>query len=173
MNTKSQVGQTITWFAATLIIFFISFLFLSASSWLTSKKILKEKNEITLETINPQSFQEIQIILNSKIENESLNYLIKKWVLMNGEKNSDELKEKIKESIRKNLINYKDCRIFEIYYGKEIKTIEDFLNNPDKIIVSNTDLNPESVFGRLQRVSETILLINDKSIRTKLYIGEC
>lgn len=173
ISKRGQIGQTITWFAATLIIFFISLIFIGASSFFASKKIVSlDNNEIIQEKLDKQSFKELQLILNTKVDNEDLNYLIKKWVIGDKEGNSEETENKIKESVFNILNKYEDCRIFEVYYGEKINNFEDF-SNKRKIVVSNLDLNPESEFGRLQRVSETILSVNNESIRTKIYIGEC
>src|SRR3989344_3229394 len=49
MVKKAQIGATLSWFVATLIIFFIIVLFLSASIIFSSKKIVSGGDKINLE----------------------------------------------------------------------------------------------------------------------------
>ena len=131
-NSKGQVSSTLTWFFATVIIFFIMVLFLTAS--ITYSKIKKVSNgydEISLQkySLNLRSERVLFSLLNSNINLSHENKKLKDWLIsdiynMEGEKKS-ELKNKINELILSNtqLNDKNECYSFLAVSGV----------NPDKI----------------------------------------
>src|SRR3989344_1839784 len=110
---KAQIGATITWIGAFLIIFFILLLFLSASVIISkSKKVLGANYRISAETIEQEPLMQSRMLvslMNTKVEisdtvkrqvrmKEALEYLSFDDVTEEGIKR--QIKNALAESIR-------------------------------------------------------------------------
>ena len=122
---KAQIGATITWIGAFLIIFFILLLFLSASVIISkSKKVLGANYRISAETIEQEPLMQsrmlvslmnspIRIVYNNKEKQATIKNTLK--ILSFSEINS----EGIKGQIEKNLLDLTryskpECYLFKI-----------------------------------------------------------
>ena len=110
MVKKAQIGATLSWFVATLIIFFIIVLFLSASIIFSSKKIVSGGDKINLEKKANEltSFEVLLGFLDKKIifDNEKTNI---KNILVKGldQEKRTNVKEKLKGEMDKITFHWK------------------------------------------------------------------
>ncbi len=132
---KAQVGATITWIAAFLIIFFIMLLFLTASLAISkAKKVLSADYRISAEPIEEEPLAQsgmLVSLLNSRIEigdaakrevtvKEALEYLSFDDVMNWGIK--AQIKDALAESIR---LSKPQCYMLEISSGMKSIEFED------------------------------------------------
>jgi len=132
---KAQIGATITWIAAFLIIFFIILLFLAASLVISkAKKVSSADYKLSAETIEEEPLAQsgmLVSLLNSRIEigdaakremtiKEALEYLSFDDVMKEGIKT--QIKDALTESIR---ISKPQCYMLEISSGMKSIEFED------------------------------------------------
>ncbi len=126
-NKKSQIGETLTWFVAFLIIFFIMIIFLSAAVIISGMRQAGGKNEIGIEKYagNLNSQRILISLLNSNIVFNEKEMKIKDALLdadyFNFEEpKKDELKSKIKGAVERLVVlKGNECYIFQALYGIE------------------------------------------------------
>lgn len=159
---KGQVGLTLTWFTAFIVIFFIMLLFVAMSSILTLKKVLPFYGE---------GFNEVQI--SSGKDLGSLDNQKKLIYLLNSPVDEDkELKNLILENrqdiknksriILNEMVNEEECYYFKIGY-----------DSGDEVLVSNKKNIGYVDVWNLQRTSKLNIFHDNKEINAALYIGEC
>lgn len=171
-NNKAQVGLTITWFLAFIMIaiFIVLFIVLTLSI-VKTKKILSFgmwKNEILMQdnATNSEVQRELVLILNTPIENEkNLEQLIIEWKLGNSE-----IKPKIEKNLKEILdktMEKKSCYYFSINPNSEDYIwIDNKLNKDYVHRIGNSFL----VSGK---TSELMLFVNNQKIKITLFVGKC
>ncbi|MBD3252682.1 hypothetical protein GF386_03055 [Candidatus Pacearchaeota archaeon] len=82
-NKKSQIGQTVTWFVAFIIIFFLMIIFLMATLVISGKKSLLEDDvHVDIRDSKKLEMQRILFyVLDEKISHENENLSIKELVV--------------------------------------------------------------------------------------------
>lgn len=79
LNKKAEIGATMTWIIAFLIIFFVMLLFIGMSGFLAGKKVLTDSNEISLqeEKSNLEASRRLMSLLNYEVEidGEKLSFI--------------------------------------------------------------------------------------------------
>lgn len=201
-NKQAQIGTTLTWFTAFIIIFFIIVIFLSAAIFSSGRKYVSSGwDEITLKEYsgNLEMQRNLFNILNGKIEFNGKEARVKDILrgidMYNlGSDKKNELTQKLKkqtEDILKDSLA--DCYAFEAVYG---------IDNPDEIIknadprgagyvasfieksslsfsssdVSNTDLRGVKYAGaakdKLLQSSASIILVRDTNKNVFGVVGD-
>ena len=199
---KAEVGTTMTWFVAFIIIFFLMYTYVIATGWLATKKYISgEKNSLKL---NPGDVSgDLSLtrnVLNLEVESEkSVKVLIFEWANFkkNDESsNANNQREKIEDEVKNyfsELIsisstldsNKRNCLIFYVSYGskenlvlsdEENRNVDSYLLNSDTILVVNdltgSDVNKVLVYNRLKYVRGTSIFFEDKEIILKAYQKE-
>ncbi|MDD5193571.1 MAG: hypothetical protein PHF67_03205 [Candidatus Nanoarchaeia archaeon] len=175
-----QIGATLSWFVATLIIFFIIVLFLSTTIIFSSqKKISLESDVINLEekTGELAGFEFLLGFLDKKILFDNEKTSIKKIVVKGLDKEKrTSIKLKLKEELDRTIkedYNEKTCYIFDIEYP-------DSNSNKGFDVCSFTctdeDFNQyvDQYKSRLLSKSIKFNLYSEKGvIKIKFYLGEC
>ena len=136
MTKKSQIGLTITWFGATVVIFFIMLLFITFTSLLISKKNFTFS---TTQTSNDESLEikmKLFNILNTRMDD---GRLLQEWIIdwRDNDKGKDEIQKKIKEileneGIQKYSFSTYSKKWSEIMVSKDY----DFLINGKRVVSS-------------------------------------
>lgn len=180
IEKRGQIGVTITWFAAFLIIFFIMLLFVGFSSALAGKKAvlgwlgLGGFNEI--KEVSGQGFGDLEsqrklfYLLNSLIdENKNLKNSIVEWYLSKDEKIKEEI-EGNAETILNSMSNEEDCYIFAVNDGSHTA-----FGGGDYILVKKdkTGLIIRNDPDVQEHTSGLNIFLNNQKINTILYFGEC
>ncbi len=171
LDRKAQVGITLTWITAFLVIFFIMLIFIVVSSGLFAKKIIprylvfggSDKNIIKLDdeksigSLNNQ--RKLIRILNTPInKGETLSEKIIQWQL--DKKNEEELKKEVK-NILDNEIKNNECYMFYIVEEKIL-----LISNSNNEISLIIDFD-------YTRFSNINLFSNKQKINMQFYEGEC
>ena len=181
MVKKAQIGATLSWFVATLIIFFIIVLFLSASIIFSSKKIVSGGDKINLEKKANEltSFEVLLGFLDKKIifDNEKTNI---KNILVKGldQEKRTNVKEKLKgemDKITKENFIGNSCYLFDIEYPNSNLNVG---NGFDVCSLTCTDERFDEYVDqyktRLLSKSISFDIYSEKGvIKTKFYLGEC
>lgn len=137
-NKRAQIGNTLTWFTSTIIIFFIMVLFLTTAILSSgTKKVTSGWDEVKLtkSELSLRSQRVLLQLLESKISIENQTLKLKDWLkedLYNMEESKkgvlrELIKSKVLESVEANKIN--ECYAFQAVSG--IKDPEVVLNNVD------------------------------------------
>ena len=136
MTKNSQIGLTITWFGATVVIFFIMLLFITFTSLLISKKNFTFS---TTQTSNDESLEikmKLFNILNTRMDD---GRLLQEWIIdwRDNDKGKDEIQKKIKEileneGIQKYSFSTYSKKWSEIMVSKDY----DFLINGKRVVSS-------------------------------------
>ncbi len=134
---KAQIGTTLTWFVAFLIIFFIMTLFVTVTIVSSVKKnaplIGTGKDEISLGEYNPDIFNSqknlikvlnYEIIHNNKMK---ISQLIKDWSMSKDEGAKIQIKDEV-EKVLKKILKSETCYVFHIEYG-----LEEFKKNQEEL----------------------------------------
>ena len=100
LNKKSQLGVTITWFGATVVIFFIMLLFISFTSLLILQKNLTFS---TTRTSNDESLEikmKLFNLLNTRMDD---GRLLQEWIIdwRDNDKGEDEIVKTVRETLEK------------------------------------------------------------------------
>lgn len=182
MNLKAQIGATLSWFVAILIIFFIIVLFLSASIVSSAnKKITSGSDKIKLEkkTGELMSFNILLDFLDKKIIFDNEKSSIKKIITDGFDKEKrTKIKEKLKEELDKIARENYDgnpCYLFNLDYGNSNLGVD---NKFDVCSFTCTDerLNAYVDQYKIRLLSKSISfdLYSEKGvIKIKFYLGEC
>ena len=169
MNKKGAIGITLTWITAFLIIFFIIFLFVSASGLLASGKIVKgDSNKITLtnDIENMEIQREFTFFLNMPLKTgKTMKQEIISLELARDEDEEEKIRENIVKEARAFLESSerkRKCYLFEV---KGLSNSEDI-----------------SINSRLRHVgfdldsylpANTNLFVNHQKIKITLYTEKC
>jgi hypothetical protein len=128
INRRSQIGSTLTWFTATVIIFFIMVLFLTVSILDSGrKKVTSGWDDVKLEEFsgNLESQRVLFNLLESSFEIENVSMKMKDWLTFDLYNMEASKKSLIRENIKLKifeLINAngdKDCYTFQAISGIE------------------------------------------------------
>lgn len=202
LGKKAEVGTTMMWFVAFIIIFFLMFIYVIATGWLATKKYaVREGNSLKL---NPGDVSgDLSLtrnVLDLDVEGEkSVKALIfegANYKKNDENSNANNHREKIENeiviyfseliSISSNLDSKKrNCLIFYASYGskedlvlddEENRNVDSYLLNSDTILVVNDltgiDVNKVLVYNRLKYISGTSLFFEDNEIILKAYQKE-
>jgi hypothetical protein len=137
-NKKAQIGNTITWFAAFLIIFFVMLLFMISSFYLAGKKSIKSNNEILLkegDAVNLDVFEELNYVLDNKFDYEGDNVRILDFILYtdsNADGNADILFKELQKQLDGLCLSY----MLEVPEGYVIRQEKDFVDEARALIYS-------------------------------------
>ncbi len=154
-SRKAQVGRTLTWIFAFILIFFIMLLFTSATAFLSGKKFLsREWNIISLdegqdvESLDSQKI--LMRILNTPVDEEkTIKDLIFEWQLSKDES----VKEKIEEEVRSILESDEDISYYFFMVTSDLdKPTKDYiwigkgdLDSPKEVFELNLFLNGQKI----------------------------
>lgn len=161
-SKKAQIATTLTWIVAFVIIFFIMFLFVSATAFLSGKKFLsRERNIIDIDgeqNLENRHSQRILIrILNTPIdEKKTTKDLIFEWQLSKDES----VKRKIEEGVEDILVSdkYIGYYFFKVYNSNE--------PTRDYISIGRVYLGYSKEFFELN------LFLNEQKINVGLYVDK-
>lgn len=177
---KAQIGKTLTWFTAFVIIFFIMTGFVALTGLLTGKKFLsRERSSINLEEVEDSetlSSLDNQIIfitmstlvriLNTFVEEKTIEDLIFEWQL-SGDEEDEEIKEIIENKVKEILGDYEnedfeDSYFFTVNYGSgdSMKTLE-----VGYLVGSRDSIERK-------RISKITLFLNGQEINVELYMDK-
>lgn len=187
LNSKrSQIGATLSWFVAILIIFFIMVLFLSISIIFSAqKKVISGTDKISLERKNSDlnNYDILLSFLDKKIVFDNAKTSVKNIVMDGLDKEKRvKIKEKLKEELDKLAKeNYGGdiCYLFDISYPNSNIGVN---NNPQNkfdvcsFTCTDEQLNDYVDQYKLRLLSKSISfnLYSEKGVvKTKFYLGEC
>lgn len=169
MDNKSQLGETITWMAGFLIIFFAVILFiiftliLSGSKFITEgkDKIIFNKNNVNMDS------QEILLdILDDKMKNGES---VKEFIVKSSENPNlikDSLKEKFDEKLR---ILGKCDYLFSAEYNPD--NLKEYKEGKADLLYRKIDFGNADYAGKKGAVLS--LFSKEARIKVKFYLGEC
>jgi len=168
-NIKGQIGQTITWSAASLILFIIMVLFIMATLFLSTQKDLNNSNQVEgiffENSGNFKSQQTLFYLLNFPInENKTLRDLIFEWRFSDFKE--DDLKQQIKE-ILDSIAEEDECYYFALNYNSLLPDKGILIKKTKRTLTSKSDLDLKKQSFKLS------LFKNNQEINLKLYLGEC
>jgi len=150
MNKKSQIGSTLTWFVAFIIIFFIILLFITSSIIIAGQR---EVNQITLQKYDSSTVElqrDLIRLLNTPVESESgktsIKGLIKKWDASESEERKN-IEKALQQGINQALPSY-----YFTIYGIDHDIFFSLENNPGESSIISED------------ESSSIYLISDKGM---------
>jgi hypothetical protein len=178
-NKKAVIGETFSWFAAFLIIFFIMMVFLSASIvFSASKKVVSGTDNIQLNK-NSADLKNQEILLDF-LDKSIVFYDGKskiKELLIREFSSDSEQKKKIKEKIKEEL-----DKLSKEYYGEKACYLLNLDLEGDSFDVCSFSCNEDIRFeeyvnrykGDLLAKSIDLNLFSEKGkIKIKFYLGEC
>ena len=186
INKKAAIGETLTWFAGFLIIFFIIVLFLSASIiFSASKKISGGSDEVILQNnLNKADMERILIDFFDKpvvFDNgkPKIKWLVIKSLESSKEDEKIKIKEKLKEELDKILDEYygkNGCYLFSLKYAEESQNLDiqgfdicSFSCNKDKRFEQYLELYKKNFLSK----SVIFNIFSDQQIEIQFYLGEC
>ena len=181
-NKRAQIGSTLTWIGAFLIIFFIMLLFLAASiSVIKLKKLTKYDYSISLEATEEESAMQSRMIfslLNSPIKinynNEEKGVAIKEALaFLNFD---DVLKESIKSQIKSTLqeiVRYEkpQCYLFRISSGSKIIEFEDLAAAADLTFSYYLFSSKPDAYDKTDKIY--IQSNKNEAIKVEIFAGRC
>ncbi len=156
-SRKAQIGTTLTWIVAFVIIFFIMLLFFVGCAFLSGEKFVSMKKNIisldeeqNLESLHSQRL--LAKILNTLVdEGKTIKDLIFEWQLSG----SEDVKKKIEEEVESILDNENvDSYFFSVDS-----------NGRDYILIDKGIIKKEEI-------SKLSLFLNEQKINVELYISE-
>ncbi len=154
-SRKAQIATTLTWVPAVIIIFFIMFLFVSATAFTTGEKFLsRDKNSLSFEEEDLDYVsQNLMIkILNTPVGEERMSDLILRWWLLRD----GELREQI-ENVAKDILDNEGLDyVFRINYATN-REYGDYLE-----VRSREVIFPEEIH-------ESNLFVNGEKIKVELF----
>jgi hypothetical protein len=169
MDNKSQLGETITWIAGFLIIFFVVILFITFSLILAGgKSFFKGKDEIVFnkDIVNVNSQKILLDILDDKIKDgESVEEFIVK-----SADNPNLVKDILKEKFDDKLKRLGSCSYsFSAEYNPE--NLKEYNEGKSKLLYKKIE------FGSINYADKEramLSLFSDEiRIKIKFYLGEC
>ena len=170
-SRKAQIGKTLTWFTAFVIIFFIMLGFVALTGLLTGKKFLsRERSVITLDEEENLESSDSQItlitmltlvkVLNTFVGENTIEDLIFEWQVSGDEEVKATIKNKVEEVLESD--ENADSYLFTVNYGSEDSTksltVGEIIGSRDSI--------------ERQRISEINLFLNEQIINVELYIDK-
>ncbi|MBI2046647.1 hypothetical protein HYT26_00580 [Candidatus Pacearchaeota archaeon] len=168
---KAQIGSTITWIGAFLIIFFILLLFLSASVVISkTKKVLGANYRISAETIEQESLMQSRMLvtlLNSHIT-ISYNNAEKEATIKNSlevSSLSEMGQESIKNQIENNLLELAKYSKPECYLLKISSKKNEIMEYTSKLFLIKS--------GYYEKADVIYLRGKEGQIEIKLFVGRC
>lgn len=176
MKIKAQLGETITWMIAFVIIFFIVILFVIFSLILsTEKSIFYGKDNIILNknNINLDSQNFLFDLLNDKMENGEL---VKEFIIK-GNNDINIIEDALKVKVENKLQKLGSCNyLFSIEYNPE--NLKEYKEGKADLLYRKIDfgnaLLTEKGSNELFAEGSTINLFSDEiRILIKFYLGEC
>ncbi len=127
INRKSQIGTTLSWFFAFIIIFFIMMLFISFSIILGGTKeiplIGKGKGEVSIEEFNPDVLESQRVLnsfLNSKLEINNKEKKLADWLFDLNENSEEAVKQYTYDFFKKSNIKMKIRTDSKTIYSKMV-----------------------------------------------------
>lgn len=177
----AQIGSTITWIGAFLIIFFILLLFLSASVVVSkTKKVLSANYKISAETIEEEPLMQSRMLfslLNSRIEigdAEKMEITIKEALvyLSFDEIMGEGIKAQIKRTLQE-IVRYEkpQCYLFRISSGRESIEFEDLASAAGLTFSYYLFSSKPEAYDK----TDKIYIQNNKkeAIKVEIFAGRC
>ncbi len=139
INKKSQIGSTLTWFTATVIIFFIMVLFLTASILVSGvKKVVSGWDDVKLEQFNGnlESQRVLFNLLDSSFQIDNVTMKVKDWLVLDLYNLEESKKSLIRENVKQRVLELvgangdRDCYAFQAISGLD-KDPEELLKVTD------------------------------------------
>jgi len=150
-NKSAQIGTTITWFPAFIIIFFIMVLFVGASGILAAQKVAKAKDSISLSQISDNSKlnleKELDFVLNSQVNGKTIKQEIIEWAL--NDLDDQVLINDLLIITGKLKIQQKFILIYKDSSGKEIKKLVS--ENTENVMPGGTPLSSVEPLASIQK----------------------
>jgi hypothetical protein len=169
-NKRAQIGETLTWFVATIIIFFMMFLFtwgVGSISLIKAKALGgSEISVLSLETKEEINFEQFLIFLDRIYEGKKVRDLVETWSIEKDKSDTEKLlKKAVDEFVKSNdypcyrFILLADETRFEYYLSSEV--IGEAISEPYK--------------SELEEYSKEIYIwdTNMQVIKVNFYFGEC
>ena len=107
INKKAQIGMTLTWFVAFVIIFFIMLVFLALTALLFAEKSIltgdKSKIELQKNTDNSLSQRKLFLLLNLPVEDS----IVKEEIIRGKITNNNDIRDNLVKIIQDDLTNIK------------------------------------------------------------------
>jgi len=125
-SKRSQIGSTLSWFTATIIIFFIMVLFLTVSVLDSArKKVTSGWDDVKLEQFNGNlnSQRTLFNLLDSSFEIDNVTMKVKDWLVLDLYNMEESKKSLIRENIKQRVLELvevnggKDCYAFQAVSG--------------------------------------------------------
>jgi len=170
MNKKAQLGQTMTWMVAFVVIFFAVTIFLVAVLIMSGSKALFEKDEILIEDYeaNINSQKVLIDILNSNMEDGKS---VKKFII-EGIEDPTLVKGPLKISIDERLQNLGTCDyLLSIGYNPE--NLAEYNEGRADLLYRKVSFGSITSTKLLDKGSSLSLFAGEVRIRVKFYIGGC
>jgi len=118
MNKKSQIGATITWITASVIVFFVMLLFIAATIGLAKGKDLFNENKIRLGEQewagSLENQRELDSIFSTEIDGVTIRNLITEWIIT---EDNNKVENKVEEKVESIL---EEGDTISIYYLFEV-----------------------------------------------------
>lgn len=169
MNTKAQIGDTLTWIVATIIIFFIMVIYLAGVAGIV-KRVEISSGEISFAT--QDKAVSLTSFLNSKIDGESVYELVSKAEADNKQK-ADKFKEAGKKFLDENYpidsfapkLKYW-LRLYEI--NEPISKYPD--KNPETIVRELFTYDDYQIFGGVSSMLDSSNCDPEKGVISYIWI---
>ncbi|MBU2562618.1 MAG: hypothetical protein KKF68_03085 [Nanoarchaeota archaeon] len=177
LDKAGQVGLTITWITAFIVIFVIMLIFISMSfSLIGNKRLSGEKNFIEISERKDSGALDNQrklfFLLGSITESkETIKDLIFKWKLSDDELIKEEVEIEI-TSILENLKKDSGCYLFVADYDVS-KSPEEYIWISNEINKDYLEFVGEGYLVFEKEISKLDLFFNNQEINVMFYSGKC
>lgn len=164
ISKKAQIGITLTWFVAFVIVFFVMLVFLALTALLAAEKsilslggILGGKNNIESQknSDNLASQRKLFFLLNSPLDDKTVKEEIIEWKITDSEEIRNKVVSVVKESLKKQ--GSEDCSVFMADSGKII------LNSFSSMDATDINTNKFSLD----------IFYNNQKVNAAAYSGKC
>lgn len=165
-NKKGDIGDTLTWMVALIIICFIMVLFITATIiFSTKKKIISGSDSINIagNPIDMEDSRTLFLILNQNVFYDSQQILVKDLIFKWQTYDKNKITELLKNEIVKNIGN--KCYIFDVKFSDSTLNIDTFESDSSQIHYDNTNL--------IDKASSIVIFSGDSRALVKFYSGEC
>lgn len=185
-SRKAQISSTLTWFIATIVIFFIMFLFVSVSIYFAASKYIPiiGTGENTIEFVgegqsNFISWKVLHAILNKQTEFDgasiSIKELIYSWA---REKDSTDrkqkMKEKISEEVTKSMQIYSgECDTFYLEHSSNVFRSEVIASNKFNEEDFLEDETNEGIIEFKNKAISFSVYPDEREAKGRFYLGKC
>jgi hypothetical protein len=164
-NKKSQIGSTLTWFAALIIILIVMMIFIAGVMAIKSTKTKQEAT--SLKAYSTDSSKMLLAILNLEVEGKGkVGDLIKEWY--SASTNEGDLKQSIETKIKEyvNSIEATESKDYIFYVGKTSQSFIRVSSDNSEYFLTLVDSN------LLKRAAKVYIFSGTNKAEIKFYYGE-